>query len=707
MNIFKKSVEKLQAATIEEIGQMIASSKMPLYVQQVAKKELEVLSKTSPTVAEYAIGLAYIEYLVSLPWDKKTEDNLDLERAERILNEKHYGLEKVKERILEHLSVKILIANKKPRILIVDDEEVARKNLEHILKKENYTVVTAENGADAIRKMSASNFDVILTDIRMEKVNGIEVLERAKNICPETKVIMITGYASIDSAVETMKKGAYHYIEKPFKVDTVRSVVKHAIEKKISTISTKGSVLCFAGPPGTGKTSLGKSIAEALGRKFARISLAGMKDEAEIRGHRRTYAGAMPGRIIEEIRRAESSNPVFMLDEIDKIGQDFKGDSASALLEVLDPEQNQNFLDHYLDVPFDLSSVMFIVTANIADNIHDALRDRMEIIELSGYTEDEKIKIGLEYLVPKQIREQGLSDYPPEFTSDAILKIVQEYTREAGIRNLERQIANICRKIATEYVQHKKTIQNVKVTPQEVERYLGTRKYYREIADEENRIGVTTGLVWTETGGEIIFVEAAKMKGNKQLILTGSLGNVMCESAHAALSYIRSNSSLFKIPENFFENHDIHIHVPAGAIPKDGPSSGTTIALALISLLTGIPAKRDVAISGEITLSGRILPVGGIKEKLLAARRAGVKTVVLPVKNKVDIESLPEDVKRGLDIRLVDRIEDIVSIVLMVNPLVDVQGNSVAKSYNSNEVAICNINAFSCSSIKNLTEFEK
>jgi ATP-dependent Lon protease len=496
-----------------------------------------------------------------------------------------------------------------------------------------------------------------------------------------------------------MKKGAFHYIEKPFKVDTVRSVVKQAVEKKLSTISTKGSVLCFAGPPGTGKTSLGKSIAEALGRKFARISLGGMKDEAEIRGHRRTYAGAMPGRIIEEIRRAESSNPVLMLDEIDKIGQDFKGDSASALLEVLDLEQNYSFIDHYLDVPFDLSSVMFIVTANIADNIQDPLRDRMEVIELSGYTEDEKTKIGLHYLVPKQIGEQGLSDCPPEFTGEAISKIIQDYTREAGIRNLERQIATICRKIATEYVHHKKTIQNIKVTPEQVEKYLGTRKYYREVADEENRVGVTTGLVWTETGGEIIFVEAAKMKGNKQLILTGSLGNVMCESAHAALSYIRSKAPYFNIPENFFENQDIHIHVPAGSIPKDGPSSGATIAIALISLLTGRPARRDVAVSGELTLSGRILPVGGIKEKLLAARRAGVKVVVLPLKNKVDLGNLPDDVKKGLEFNLVDRIEEIVDLVLMNHSSLSEQKKPASKEYSQN-VAICNPGFYSCSSPK-------
>ena len=697
MNIFKKSEGKLQAATIEDLRQMIVSSKMPLHAQQIANKEVEMLSKTSPNVAEYAIGLAYIDYLVSLPWSQKTEDNLDLDSAARILDGRHHGLHKVKERILEHLAVKILVTNRKPRILVVDDEEIARKNLEHILRKENYTVVTVENGLEAVKKMEASDYDVILTDIRMEKVNGIEVLEKVKSKYPDTKVIMITGYASINSAIESMKKGAFHYIEKPFKIDKVRSVVKQAVEKKLSTISTKGSVLCFAGPPGTGKTSLGKSIAEALGRKFARVSLAGMKDEAEIRGHRRTYAGAMPGRIIEEIRRAGSANPVFMLDEIDKIGQDFKGDSASALLEVLDPEQNQNFLDHYLDIPFDLSGIMFIVTANIADNIQEPLRDRMEVIELSGYTEDEKTQIALHHLVPKQVHEQGLSDYPPEFTAEAISKIIQDYTREAGIRNLERQIGTICRKIATEHVHHKDAIQKTRITQDLIEKYLGPRKYYREVADEKDRVGVTTGLVWTETGGEIIFLEAAKMKGNKQLILTGSLGNVMCESAHAALSYIRSNASYFNIPENFFENQDIHIHVPAGAIPKDGPSSGATIAIALISLLTGRPARRDVAVSGELTLSGRILPVGGVKEKILAARRAGVKVVVLPIKNKVDIENLPEDVKKGLDVRLVDRLEEIVDMVLVNNSS---QSDEKKPSGFRSNVAICNLNTYSCSSPK-------
>jgi ATP-dependent Lon protease len=664
MGFFKKSEERLQTETVEELRQRIKSVGLPTHIHQVAGRELEILSKMSPTVAEYTIGLTYIDYLIDLPWDKKAVDNLDLDRAKRILNERHYGLHKIKERILEHLAVKILVKTKRPRILVVDDEEIARSNLGHLLRKENYTVVTAASGAEALEKLESSDFDVILADLKMEKVSGIDVLEKAKTKYPDSQVIMITGYASIDSAIESIKRGAFHYIAKPFKIEEVRSTVKEAIDRKLLTISTKGSILCFAGPPGTGKTSLGRSIADALGRKFARISLGGIKDEAEIRGHRRTYAGAMPGRIIEEIRRAGFSNPVLMLDEVDKIGQDFKGDPASALLEVLDPEQNRNFIDHYLDVPFDLSSVMFIVTANIADNIQEPLRDRMEVIEFSGYTEDEKKEIALKYLVPKQVHEKGLSDHPPEFTVEALSKMIQEYTREAGIRNLEREIATVCRKIASEFVHHKEAIRNIKIIPELIERYLGPRRYYFEVAGEKNMIGVATGLVWTEVGGDIIFVEAARMKGTSELILTGSLGNVMRESAQAALSYLRSNADSLNITKDFFDSHDIHIHVPAGAIPKDGPSAGATIAIALISLLTGRPARRDVAISGELTLSGRILPVGGIKEKMLAARRAGVKVVVLPLKNNVDIENLPQGVKKGLEVCLVDKIEEIIDRVL-------------------------------------------
>jgi len=665
MGIFKKSDENSKPSLIEELRRAVAATEMPPHARQTASKELEILSKINPTTTEYTIGLTYIEYLLSLPWNKKTEDNLDTLRAERIMNERHYGLEKIKERILEHLAVKTLIVNRKPRILVVDDEEIARRNLEHALKKENYTVTVAANGEEALRKMEFSPFDVVLTDLRMGRVDGIDLLERAKIRSPDIKVIVITAYASIDSAIKAMRKGAFYYITKPFKLDEVRSTVREALEKKASSVSTRGSVLCFSGPPGTGKTSMGRSIADALGRNFGRISLGGIKDEAEIRGHRRTYAGAMPGRIIEEIRRAQVMNPLLMLDEIDKIGQDFRGDSASALLEVLDPEQNRNYIDHYLDVSFDLSGVMFIVTANVSENIHDPLRDRMEVIEFSSYTEDEKVRIGLDYLVPKQIQEQGLWESPPEFTAEAVSRIVQEYTREAGIRDLERQIAAVCRKIAMQLVHEGGAKGRVTVTPEVIEKYLGPRKYYFEVADQKSRVGVATSLVWTEVGGDIIFVEAAKMKGSKELILTGSLGNVMRESAQAALSYVRSNASTFDINEDFFDTHDIHIHVPAGAIPKDGPSAGATIAVALISLLTGRPARKDVAVTGEITLTGRLLPVGGLKEKMLAARRAGMKEVLLPLKNKADFENLPDYITKGLKISFVDSIEELVARVVI------------------------------------------
>lgn len=664
MKFFKKSEESQPDSILEELRKKIETAQMPAAARKIADKELEILNRIGPATSEYTIGLTYIEYLVSLPWNKKTEDNLDIERVEKILDEDHYGLHKIKERILEHLAVRKLKMTRKPRILVVDDEEVARKNLAHILSKENYTVSTAANGMEALKKLAQSEFDVILTDFKMEKIDGMEILERTKTRFPETEVIMITGYATIDTAVEAMKKGAFHYIAKPFKLDEVREIVAQALDKKSLRKESRGSVLCFAGPPGTGKTSLGRSIARALGRKFARISLGGIKDEAEIRGHRKTYAGAMPGRIIEEIRRTGSVNPIIILDEMDKIGYDVKGDPASALLEVLDPEQNSDFIDHYLDVSFDLSGVMFIITANIADNIIDVLRDRMEVIQFSGYTEEEKVKIASQFLVPRQIKETGLSDYPPEFAEETIYKIIQEYTREAGIRNLEREIASVCRKIAKDLVQHDKHAGSIRVTPDLTEKFLGSRKYYFEVAEEKDMIGITTGLVWTEIGGDIISVEAVKMQGKQKLILTGSLGDVMRESAQAALSYVRSNAGIFGIPENFFEGHDIHIHVPAGAIPKDGPSAGAAIAMALLSLLTGRPAKRDVAISAELTLSGRLLPVGGIKEKILAARRAGLKTVILPSKNRGELENIPEDIQKDLKIIFEDKIEDVVDLVL-------------------------------------------
>ena len=665
MGFFKKSEEELQSETVEELQESVASANMPPHVRELANKELSILSKIGSSTAEYTIGLTYVNYIISLPWENKTVDNLDLKRAEKILNERHFGLQEIKQRILEHLSVKILVKNQKAKVLVVDDEKIAVKNLAHFLRQEGYAVVTATSGAEALNRLDASDFDIVVTDLKMPDITGIDVIEKAKNKNADTEAIMITGYASVDSAIEAMKKGAFHYLTKPFSLEEIQSTIERALKNKSANISTKGSVLCFAGPPGTGKTSLGRSIADALGRKFARISVGGMKDEAEIMGHRRTYAGAMPGRIIDEIHRSGAANPVIVLDEIDKIGHDFKGDPSSALLEVLDPEQNDKFTDHYLDLPFDLSSVMFIVTANIAYNIQDALRDRMEVIEFSGYTEDEKREIALRYLLPKHINEKGLSATTPEFTTSAVSRIILEHTREAGIRNLERQIATVCRKIAVEIVQNKNDVQKIVVTPELVEKYLGPRKYHLEVTDEKNRVGVTTGIVWTETGGAIIFIEAARMKGSGELILTGSLGEVMRESAQAALSFVRSNAHRFGIDDDFFKQQDIHIHVPAGAIPKDGPSAGATIATALISLLTARPARRDTAISGELTLTGRILPVGGIKEKLLAARQAGVKTVILPFKNKVDTRNLPDDVNKGLEIIHMDNIDEIVHIVLL------------------------------------------
>ena len=664
MIFFKKPEDDHQARTVEELRLKIEQAGMPAAVESIAAQELETLTKISPASAEYTIGLTYIDYLLSLPWNRKTEDNLDINRAERILNENHFGLHSLKERVLEHLAVKVLRMNRKARILVVDDEEIARKNLAHILMKENYEVWTRPDAETALQDLAASEFDVVLTDLRMGQLGGMDILETVKKRHPETRVIIITGYASVQSAIDAIKKGAFNYIAKPYKLDEVRDTVRQALQRKALVTSTRGTVLCFAGPPGTGKTSLGRSIALALGRKFARIAVGGMKDEADIRGHRRTYVGAKPGRVIEEIRRIESSNPVIMLDELDKIGQDFKGDPASALLEVLDPEQNRTFMDHYLDVPFDLSSVMFILTANVLETIPAPLRDRMEVIEFSGYTQEEKRTIAERFVVPKLIREKGLAQDRVTITPEAVDRIINEFTREAGIRSLERRIATICRKIAKETLQAPAREAPVVVGADAVERYLGKRKYQFDVVEEQDRIGVATGLVRTESGGEIIFVEAVKMKGKKELIITGSLGDVMRESAQAALSYIRSNASSFRIPEDFFEHQDIHIHVPSGAIQKDGPSAGITIAVALLSLLTGRAARRDAALSGEITLTGRLLPVAGIKEKVLAAKRARVRTVVLPSRNRVDVDDLAGEIRTGIEIRLADTVADVAAFVL-------------------------------------------
>jgi len=525
---------------IEDLRQRLAQAKLPPEAMKEAERELDRLAKMPPAAAEYTVARTYLDWLIELPWAVATEDNLDIRKAQAVLDEDHYDLEKVKKRILEYLSV---------------------------------------------RKLKAD---------------------------------------------------------------------------------MKGPVLCFVGPPGTGKTSVGKSIARALGRKFIRMSLGGVRDEAEIRGHRRTYVGALPGRIIQGIRKAGSNNPVFMLDEIDKLGMDFRGDPSAALLEVLDPEQNYAFSDHYLDVPFDLRKVMFITTANILDPIPPALRDRMEVLELPGYTEEEKLKIAKNYLVPKQLEAHGLSDKNLKFEEGALRRIVLEYTREAGVRNLEREIANICRGVARHVAEGQKGI--TVIDAESVPSYLGPNKFFSEVAERTSTPGVATGLAWTQTGGEILFVEATRMKGHKGFTLTGQLGDVMKESAHAALSYVRTRARELKIPENFFDRSDIHIHVPAGAIPKDGPSAGVAMFTALTSLLTGRPVRSNVAMTGEITLRGLVLPVGGIKEKVLAARRAGITTVILPKKNEKDLEEVPEQVKKDLKFHFVRRMEEVTRLALKDKP---------------------------------------
>lgn len=424
----------------------------------------------------------------------------------------------------------------------------------------------------------------------------------------------------------------------------------------------KGPVLCFVGPPGVGKTSLGRSIARSLGRKFVRISLGGMRDEAEIRGHRRTYIGALPGRIMKELFRCGSNNPVFMLDEIDKLGHDFRGDPSSALLEVLDPEQNFSFQDHYLDVPFDLSKVMFITTANQLDPIPGPLKDRMEIIRLSGYSTEEKLFISRNFLIKRETEENGLASHPLEFRDDAVIRIITEYTREAGVRSLQRTIGSICRKVAKEISQNKEPRRII--TPEIVTELLGARKYHNEVAAEADRVGVVTGMAWTEVGGDILFVEATSMPGKAELILTGSLGDVMKESARAALSYIEAHAADFGIDASAFENRTIHIHVPSGAIPKDGPSAGVTMVTALVSLLTDKAARRNVAMTGEITLTGRVLAIGGLKEKVLAAHRAGVHTIIAPSRNRDDLEDIPENVREELEFIFVDDARDVLAAAL-------------------------------------------
>ncbi|MHB0870693.1 MAG: endopeptidase La [Chloroflexota bacterium] len=520
-----------------ELRERIAAVGMPAEVTKKAEAELERLASMPSASPEVAVIRTYVDWLVKLPWTAVTEDHLDLAEAARLLNSNHYGLARVKERILEYM---------------------------------------------AVRKMAA--------------------------------------------------------------------------------LVMRSPILCFAGPPGVGKTSLGKSIAQALGRKFVRISLGGIRDEAEIRGHRRTYVGAMPGRIVQTMRTAGTLNPVFMLDEIDKIGIDFRGDPSAALLEVLDPEQNRAFSDHYLDLPYDLSKVMFITTANSLDPVPPALRDRMEVIELPGYVEAEKLQIARQFLVPKQLAEHGLARRKLRFTPDALERVIRQYTHEAGVRNLEREIGSICRKVAKRVAEERTTPSLI--TEKAIPRYLGPEKYFYGTAEERDEVGVATAVYWSPNGGDVLTIEVALMDGKGKLVLTGQLGDIMKESAQAALTYSRSRWRQLAIKDGFYEQTDIHVHIPAGAVPKDGPSAGITIATALISALTRQPTRKDVAMTGEITLRGRVLPVGGIREKVLAAHRAGITTFVLPQKNMKDLAEVPTPVKRQLRFVAVDHMDQVLPVAL-------------------------------------------
>ena len=543
MKAIKKELGE-DEGTVEskELEDKIKAAKMPDAAEKVALKELDRLARIPTQSPEYNVSRTYIEWLSDLPWSKSTNDRIDLKEALKILDEDHYGLNKVKDRIIEYLAVRNLKQKKDPKGVL------------------------------------------------------------------------------------------------------------------------RGPILCFGGPPGVGKTSLGKSIARSMGREFVRFSLGGVRDEAEIRGHRRTYIGALPGRVVQSIKKAGTNNPVFMLDEIDKLGSDFRGDPSSALLEVLDPEQNHSFSDHYLEVDFDLSNVMFIATANYQDAIPPALRDRMEILDFTGYIEDEKVQIAKRHILPKQIKENGLVKSEVSFDTNSLKELIRSYTREAGVRNLEREVANVLRKVARDLVETKKD--KFKITKKKVGDYLGAPRFHSELAERATQPGVVTGLAWTAAGGDILFVESTKMKGKGQLTLTGQLGDVMKESATAALTFVRSHADEFKIKRDFNQENDIHIHVPAGAIPKDGPSAGVSMVTSLVSLLTNFPVKEKVAMTGEITLRGNVLPIGGVKEKVTAAHRSNIKEIILPEHNRKDLEDVPDHVAKDLKFHFAKEIKDVLRVAV-------------------------------------------
>ncbi|QQS43814.1 endopeptidase La [Candidatus Roizmanbacteria bacterium] len=554
--------DKSDNQEVDEYKRKIKEAEMPREVREKAMKELKKLSQMSQFNPEASYIRSYLDWLVEIPWKRASEQNIDLKIAEKILDEDHFGLKKVKERILEFLAV-----------------------------------------------------------MKLEKMEEDEKKAKSKG----------------------------------------KEEDKLTVHKKES----QPSILCFVGPPGVGKTSLGRSIARALGREFVKISLGGIRDEAEIRGHRRTYVGALPGRMIQGIKQAGTNNPVFMLDEIDKIGRDYRGDPSAALLEALDPEQNHSFSDHYLEVPFDLSHVFFITTANILDTIPEALRDRLEIIHFAGYTEDEKFSIAKNYLIPKQRGAHHIPEKKVAVTDSGLEMIVRRYTREAGVRELERQIATVFRKIARKIVENKTNNKKVSVGKNDIQEYLGPYKYSSQMIEEKDTVGITTGLAWTQAGGDILFIEVSTMPGKGSLTLTGNLGDVMKESCQAALTYIRARWDTFKVDRKFFSETDVHVHVPEGAVPKDGPSAGVAIVTSIVSALTGIPVKRDVAMTGEITLRGRVTEIGGLKEKVIAAHRAQIKTVIVPEENKKDLVDIPAKVKKDIHFVFAKKIDDVLQEALV------------------------------------------
>jgi ATP-dependent Lon protease len=647
----------------EEISKRVEAADLPDAVLDAARDECERLLKSDSTSPEFSQSYAYLDFILSLPWNETTKDDLDVQRATEVLDARHYGLNNVKERILEFLAVKNLRSQINPNLIIADDEVIARENLSIIFEHEGFTVRNVANGLEAVAAMEEEPADVVVTDLKMDGMDGLELLETVRSRWPDTGVIMLTGYATVKTAVEAMKKGADQYLGKPVNLTRLREYVNDLLGRNQRLQGVQGPVLCFSGPPGTGKTSIGRAIAEAMGRKFIRMSMAGLRDESELRGHRRTYVGAMAGRLLQSIQKSGVRNPVIMLDEMDKIIQDFQGDASSVFLEILDPEQNSAFVDHYLGLPFDLSGVLFIVTANILDRIPGPLRDRMEMIEFSSYTTSEKIRIAQDFMLPEQLKKHGFTLHDVELEPGVLAKVLVDYTREAGLRGLEKQIAALCRKLARRKLEDAGT-EPLKVSPDDLVKLMGPPPHFRASVGDVLKEGVATGLVWSENGGEIIFVEAARMHGNKNLILTGSLGEVLRESAQTALSFLRSNAAKFDLSSDFFESSDIHVHIPAGAVTKEGPSAGVTIAVAVLSQLSGRPVPQDMAFSGEISLHGDVLAVGGVREKVMAAVRAGVRTVVLPEQCASAVERLEPEVLEKLDVRLVGSLEEALKIAM-------------------------------------------